>query len=365
MAACGFSGGSNMEKVQKQVFFFFGEDEFAVKEEAKTLIQKLVPSYSEDGSLELLDGATVPLEEMLNALQTLPLFTPKKIIWIHNLKCLEKSSAPGADEFLAVVRSSLANENVLVLTHAQIDQRLKVVTELKKLSHWEEVHSGETWLTAAARDILREAQKTMENKALEHLRELTSEHPEAFVQELKKIITYAGPKKSILKMEDVLAVASSYGGKPFFQFVDHIFSRKPDLAIQTLRQLLLQGENPIGLVHHLLNSLRLLIELRSLVDAGLIQEKKIPITYRKEQVYSLMQALPQEIVSSFPSQANPVKQHPYRIHVLLNQSRHFTLQELHSLFLKAVKAYWELVNSHPADVSLEKIAFELNITQSA
>jgi len=337
-----------------QIFFFFGLLEFLLRERIQTQFGSQIfdPNHS---SLEVMDGAITPLEEILINIQTPPLFTSRKFIWIKNLKTLEQAHSKNGEEFLKVLKNGLPKENVLILTNIKVDQRLKIINELKRLSHWEEVSPSDAWYKNQSQEILKSYQKRILPEAYDILFNLTGSDPGKFVQELGKIATYVGAQKSVIEPEDVLAIVSANQEQPFFKFVEDLLSGKTALSIRTLRQLMLQGENAIGLVTYLLNNLRLLFQAKSLIQDGYIQEMKIPSMYRKNWVDSTIQSLPEDAQNKSSKESNLLKQHPYRFYMLLKQSSNYTIRELKNLFLNACRAYWELVSSRSPDKALEKL----------
>jgi DNA polymerase III delta subunit len=168
-----------------------------------------------------------------------------------------------------------------------------------------------------------------------------------------------GSDKTEIKTSDILAIVSPNNEQPFFRFIDELISKRISFSLKTLRQLILQGENAIGLVTYLLNNLRLLLQARSLIDEGYVSELKIPTTYRKTWVETFIQSLPENLRNSSLKESNFFKQHPYRFFLLLKQSMNFKAAELKNIFLDACEAYWELVNSRPSEKVLEKLTLKI------
>lgn len=343
-----------------QVFFFFGSEEFLLKEKVQNQFGDQILNMDQT-SLEVLDGTVTSLEEILASIQTPPLFASQKFVWVKNFKMLERGHSKNEDEFINALKTGLPEQNILIFTNTKVDQRLKMVNELKKVSHCEEVGASQEWYKEQTREILGSYHKKIHPEAYDLLCDLIGSDPAKFVKELEKIVTYIGPLKTEIEAKDVLAIASPNYEQPFFRFVDELLFGKISLSLKTLRQLMLQGENAIGLVTYLLNNLRLLLQARSLTHEGYISELKIPISYRKVWVDAAIQSLPEDLRSSSPKESNLFRQHPYRFFILVKQSVNFTILELKNMFLNACKAYWELVNSRPSEKVLEKLILSLKV----
>lgn len=304
---------------------------------------------------EIIDGQITSIDEILANAQTAPLLSMEKCLWIKNCKLLEKSGSKEEASFFQLLHGDLPPQNTIFFTQTKVDQRLKTVTEIKKTAHWEELEVSEESLREFVQETLKKNQKTMDSKTCDFLIVQTGENISILSSELEKMITYVGAKK-LIGIEDVEAVVSPSKEEPFFKFVDEILTGKSVLSIKTLRSLIQQKENPIGLITHLLNTLRLLIQARSLIEEGFVEERKIPASFRKTWLEELNTSLPENIKKAFPKESHLLKQHPYRLFLLMQQAKKFTLKRLKDLFLKSCDTYWDLVNSRSAEHALEKLA---------
>ncbi len=337
---------------QNRIYFFFGSDEGSLREKVFSLLGPKVNDFSLL-SLETMDGQNTSIAEIILNVQTPSLLSQEKCIWVKNLKILEKGGAKEDGIFLELIKGLLPSQNILIFTNTKVDQRFKSVSELKKNSSWEELEITEETLRSFIQETLTAQTKTIQPKACDALINQAGSELGILKSELEKIITYIGSKK-VIELNDVEALITSSTEEPFFKFVNEVLSGKHIFSIKTLQTLIQQGENPIGLVTQLFNTLRLLIQAKALIEEGHIQEKKIPTTYRKSFIEEITSSLPQNIKEALPQEAHLLKQHPYRCFLLIQQAQAFSLQQLKNLFLKCAGAYWELVSSRSGEQTLEK-----------
>jgi len=75
----------------KNVILLFGEEKLLINDEISKIKQKLVPDYLEAVNFIPLDGKNVHIEEIINACQTVPLITDKKLVVVYDAGFFEGS----------------------------------------------------------------------------------------------------------------------------------------------------------------------------------------------------------------------------------------------------------------------------------
>ncbi|MBI1869765.1 MAG: DNA polymerase III subunit delta [Chlamydiae bacterium] len=345
------------KKKRSSILFLLGSDEFLLEKRAVQLLE-IETLRLTNPSVEIFESAESILEEVIESCLTPPLFTKEKYIWVRNLKVLEKAHAQDEVKFLSFLKQEMPSQNTLVLTHTKVDQRRKIILELKKVAQVEVIETQEQGVREQVQGMLKASQKRMAPQVYDLFVEWTGHDPLASRAELEKVITYVGPSREVIEEDDLWAVVSSNKEEPFFKFVDELLTRKIDAPLKVLHQLMRQEESGIGLVTHFINSLRMLIQVRSLIEEGYWKEGSTLSYYDKQKIQQWVNGLPPEVSGAFPKESNLLRQHPYRLYLLLQQSSNFTISELKSLFLSACQAYWELVNSKPVEKVLEKLVFK-------
>jgi DNA polymerase III delta subunit len=89
----------------------------------------------------------------------------------------------------------------------------------------------------------------------------------ALRNEIEKLLLYAGPEATIAT-EDVVRLSPYAAATNIFDLVDALGSRRPAQAAVLFQRELNEGEDPFRLFAMFIRQFRLLIQTRSLLDAG-------------------------------------------------------------------------------------------------
>jgi len=340
------------------IYFFIGADAFVLKQDVTKMLEQLQIEDS-SASLETLDGSQVAMEEILMMAQTPGLFAQRRILWIKNYKGLEKTAGKDDVKLLKDLAEGIPADTKVVFTGVKADNRLKFVSELKKVSEFTEHEASEEWFRHQKDTILAPYQQRMEEEAFNLLYEFWKDNPAGFASELEKISVYHGHQKQAISLNEILEIACLQKEDPFYKFAEELLNRNRSGALKVLKSILVQEDSLIGVISYLLNCLRFLMQARAHIDQGLIKASKISSQYRSTSIQDIIQSLPAEIMDETPRECHLMKQHPYRIFIFLRQAMNFTTVQLSNLFLKTTQAYWDSVNSRPADRTLEKLVLSV------
>jgi DNA polymerase III delta subunit len=340
------------------IYFFIGADSFVLKQDVTAMLDQL-QADDPSASLETLDGAQASMEEILMMAQTPALFAQKRILWIKNYKGLEKAAGKDDVKLLKDLAEGIPEDTQIVFTGVKADNRLKFVSELKKMAEFIEHETTEEWFRNQKDAILGRFQQRMEEDAFDLLYEFWKDNPAGFASELEKISTYHGEQKQAIGLKEILNVACLQKEDPFYKFAEELLNKNRAGALKVLQSILMQEDSMIGVISYLLNCLRFLMQARALLDQGLIKASKISSQYRSTSMQDVIQSLPADLLDETPRECHLLKQHPYRTFIFLRQAMNFTAAQLSNLFLKTCQAYWDSVNSRPADKTLEKLVLSI------
>jgi len=135
-------------------------------------------------------------------------------------------------------------------------------------------------------------------------------------REVEKLLLYAGDAQKITRTM-VEACLSRTAEGDVFKLVDAIGGKRPEEAVQRLREMLMVGEAPIQLLVMIGRQFRLLLALKVLLNQG----------------YSTKKA------------GAKVKVHPLVLPKLVKQSRNFTTAQLEEAIMAAAKLDRQLKRS--------------------
>jgi DNA polymerase III subunit delta len=250
-----------------QIHFLAGSDEAAVRKAALTLVQELAPDADAFG-LETIDGATDGVDaavncvhETIQALLTLPFFGGTKLVWLKNASFLADSAAGrsesvlGALEKLCETLKTGLPEGVSFLLSAPLaDKRRTAFKALSKVATIQ-VHDlpdvgfrgDEEAIIEWTASRVRERSLQLDPDAVDVLAARVGLNPLQLESELMKLETAFGTTARISAEEVRLLVPQTREGG-IFDLSDAIAKRDLSFALETLQQLIRQGERGVGIL---------------------------------------------------------------------------------------------------------------------
>ena len=81
----------------KNLILFFGEEKLLIKEEINKIRHKIVPDYLDTVNFIPIDGKTVIEEDILNACNTVPMVTAKKMVVVYDARFFESGKSRQVD----------------------------------------------------------------------------------------------------------------------------------------------------------------------------------------------------------------------------------------------------------------------------
>jgi DNA polymerase-3 subunit delta len=343
-----------------RVFVFVGDDDFLVTSAAREQVNTLCPEADQAFGLELVDGAADNADEaqqviarVLSALQTVGFFGGGKVVWLKDASFLDDSQTGRAVavkervEWLTnLVKKGLSDGQQLVISTPRIDGRSAFAKACKTHAHVKEFKTEEK---------SREADKSARERAVQIWKDLglkpeRSDVMENFLgrsgndtrqimQESEKLFVYMGAKSATVSVEDVKAVVSCARESVVWDLSDALGERKLGKALVVLRQLLFQGEEPIGLIFQLERRLRDLILVKECM-----RRKWLTLSGSDSYARADWSDDTEADATLQRFSKDPRKMHWYQTILLCRQARTFTLREL-------LQAQAEVAGAHESLVS--------------
>lgn len=155
--------------------------------------------------------------------------------------------------------------------------------------------------------------------------------------------------------EDVSAVVSASRESIAWDLADRVGERMMSEALQTVRQLLFQGESAIGLIFGLENRFRELLLLRECMRRKWL---RVEGSDRYQKAVWDVPAEGDAILKQFPK--DPRKIHPFRTVKLIEQAMKYSLIELLDAQQQLADTHEQMVSSSvPTDVALELLLIRM------
>ncbi len=212
------------------------------------------------------DLAETPIEQVIEDLDTIPLFSKRKGIVAYQAMFLSAEKGKSeVDHNLKVLEKYLSNpnpENILILVTESIDKRKKIVSTLLEKAT---VLEKEIPLNDILKDKIDDYK--IDKKTLDFLIGYCGNHNERVLQELEKLKTYKWEEKEIT-ISDIKEVVSRNIEDNIFSLVDSILNGNKKDSFAMYQNLLLHGEQASSVLSKLANKIRLIYQVKILAKDG-------------------------------------------------------------------------------------------------
>ncbi|MDH3346204.1 MAG: hypothetical protein OEL75_03370, partial [Kiritimatiellaceae bacterium] len=174
------------------------------------------------------------------------------------------------------------------------------------------------------------------------------------VMEAEKLVLYIGERREIA-VEDVKAITSSSAEAITWDFTDALGERRLDEALKILRQLLFQGEAPVGMMFAIENLYRNLTQFRAYIDQGWL---RLTGSRGAGAVQWAHDPEMDKMFSMLP--ADPRKMHWFRVSKIGQQAKNYDAEELRVCQKRLLETHEQLVSGTVAqEIILEMLVIKL------
>jgi DNA polymerase-3 subunit delta len=268
-----------MSSPEPITFLFYGQDEPSLRDRLAGFLSAYTDEASGDFNLTRLDGGTAELGDIVTAAGTLPFLADLRVVVVENLtdsaagrEIIKKLPDMLADlpdwSRLAFVETGLGADSprsggrrkaIKALANAvEGDPRGRVLAfELP------EERDRPAWIKKRAAQYGAK----LTDRAAYQLAERIGEDLILADSEIVKLATYAGDQP--IDAEDVDALTPYTPEANIFNMVDALGQRRGDQALQLLRQLLDDGDEPLRVYGMIIRQYRLLIQMKEQLNNGL------------------------------------------------------------------------------------------------
>ncbi len=222
------------------VHLFYGKEDFLFKDSLGKLKKVVLGKEISDFNFTVYDGEDCSAGDVMDALNTLPLFGGSRLIIVKNFDELKKGDVTDLGESIEDIPSS--SFLVLHSNKEKVDGRLKLVNNCKKhglVVNLRRLYPNELILWVKHRAKIKNVQ--FEDNALGLFMELVGNNLWDVENELDKLSVYIGKSATKVKEEQVKAISASAAEKIVFDVVDAIAEKDKGRALKLTSQMLGQG----------------------------------------------------------------------------------------------------------------------------
>ena len=272
-------------KASDKFAFICGGDDFLVSRLGKSMVAEKSRNLESEFSQEIVSGTANTVEEveaavtqLRQALQTLPLFGGKKVVWFKEVNFLADSITGRAEgtriqlEILQQTLEEVDRESVdLVITAFPVDRRRSFLKWCEKNSDFHLTGAGRSAENVIIPLIEEECNRlgvAFEEGAQEYLIEKLGGNARLIVEELGKLSSFLGKEESVIRAIHIAELVPEFGEGNFFEAVEAFYSADVERALEAVRRHFFGNRDARGLITSLQGRNRLLIQLRALMGGG-------------------------------------------------------------------------------------------------
>lgn len=272
---------------QGQYFFICGSDDYLVDREGRRLYAHHGAGLSSDFSCEIIDADASNvgkvesiIKHFIDSAQMPSLFGEKKVIWLRGVNFLADSPtgrAEGSKSLVETLSEVLVkldySSTCIIITAAPVDKRTRGFRILKNTPFFQllEDGPGSTGLSALITQECNAYSTKISQDAIDTLLLKVNGNSRLLVQEIQKLINFVGDDTQSIDAKLVNDLVAQFGEGDFFEFSEAFFSLDLNWTLDALTRHFFTQKESRPLIASLQNRLRLLIQLRVLLDAKSIE----------------------------------------------------------------------------------------------
>jgi len=259
-------------------------DDFLVQEGFKQLKAFLLEKEPGGSNLDVLNGRSTPMGDIIEQVTTFSFFPGKKIIAVKQCPVFSTKAGPGEilysendlSRLADLVQKGIPEENFLVMTTSFLDRRRKIYKILDTSGliidctvaqgvRKADLDDQRSVLQNIAHKVLHQSGKTMDQAAFSTLADLTGFNPGLFAKNLEKLVAYSGNRPAVLQA-DVQAVIHRDKKDPIFSLTNALMEKNAGQALFYLSSLLTEGYHPLQILKSFENMVRRLVLVKAFAD---------------------------------------------------------------------------------------------------
>jgi len=294
------------------LYFLFGNDEFAITRKLKDFESDFTDPTSADMNTARLDARTMSDVDLNNAVNAMPFLAKRRLVYLANPSA-KYNNASTRKKFFEYIEK--APDTTRIVMYESVEPK---EAEKHWLNKWaeknEKLIQTKAFMLPRLKEmtgwIVNETKKQegqIEPRAAEMLKDMVGVDTRQAGMEISKLLAYVNWARQV-KVTDVEAVCIVTSQQSVFDFVDALSSGNGKSA-QHLLHRLLESEEPFSLWGMVVRQFRLLIQAREILDGR----------GNKDDV------------------ARALGVHPFVAEKTTGQAARFTLESLESIYRKLLR----------------------------
>jgi len=264
-------------------FFLVCGDDFLTRQAFDILSNFLLKDVSREFGLEVLDGNSSSMGDIIEQATTFSFLLPRKIIAVKNAPLFSGAGSSSEifysktemEHLSHLIEKGIPDNNTLVMTCSTLDRRKKVFKTIQAQGtivdcmvsqgvRKADLDEQRSVLQDIAGKRLANSKKRMDANAFAALVDQTGFNPELFARSLDKLTAYIGANP-IIGINDIKAVVIRDKKDPIFSLTNAVQEKDVGKALTILSSLFQDRFHPLQILKSLENQVRKLLMVKNFI----------------------------------------------------------------------------------------------------
>jgi len=251
------------------IIFLYGPDSFRSSQKLKEIAEEYKAKHKSGLNFQSFDWSSLVLDDLKNILSSASMFEEKKLVIVKNACSSTKGDQQELIEIMEEKKALADQDAIIVFFEAGKPQICELFSWLCKKIRMAECFENLSGIKLSnwVKKEIECSGSRIEPKALEKLVSSVGADLWQMRNEIDKLTSFKADKP-IAETDVDLLVKSKYDPN-IFATIDALAARNKNLAYKLMHQHLSQGENEIYILTMFVYQFRNLLQIKSLIDAGI------------------------------------------------------------------------------------------------
>lgn len=262
----------------KNSYVFCGLDEELIKDGVNLLTKPFLEDGFGDLNYIKLDGLTTTMDDILNACETMPFMSEKKVVLVYRANFLKDKTDSSGTKMYNAIKDYLKDvppHTLLVMYYvfgdkretAKKNKKLMALDKITTIVQFDKLKRDRYY--KKIEDIFIESGAKIGKIEVRYFAEKVQNNFDIIKREVDKLVNYANGRD--IKKEDIDKLLPSKSEEDIFDLVDLISQRKIERAIDIMDDLLFKADQHMLII----TSIELQFKKLYVIKVGLSQGKRV------------------------------------------------------------------------------------------